>query len=178
MKANPLAPQARAIFQARFDRLMEALEQEVLAVKQDFNSRNLPYSTGALTAIRSRTAAMVGRMGSVAVDSVISAHKAGEIRFSECLESQLLDAFEDCFSVGYTKVLAAREGNDQEVLRALSNKAMHQDGGIADEANRVKIESQAILRQYYQEVRSKQKGLLSYLGDLLRLVLPFLFRGH
>lgn len=178
MENNLLMPQASAIFQARLGELIGSLELEFTRVKHQFNSRNLLYSTGTLMAIYARIDAAVLDMGKTATASAILAHKAGNHRFTEKLESDLLDAFESNFSLGYTKLSALRTGSAQAILDGLSNKKMHENDSILGEASRAKIEGQIALRQYYQEIRKSKKSPCSYFYDIARLVLPFLFKGH
>ena len=177
MESNLLMPQASAIFQVRLGELIGSLELEFTGIKQQFNSHNLLYSTGTLMAIYERIDAAVLDMGKTATESAILAYKAGSHRFTEKLESDLLDAFESNFSLGYTKLSALRTGSAQAILDGLSNKKMHENDNILGEASRAKIEGQIALRQYFQEVRKSQKSLYSYFYDIARLILPFL-KGH
>jgi len=174
MESNLLIPQASAIFQARLGELIGSLELAITGIKQQFNSRNLLYSTGTLMAIYERIDAAVIDMCKTATESVILAHKAGNHRFTENLEGDLLDAFESNFSLGYTKLSALRAGSAQAILNGLSNKTMHENDNILGEASRAKIEGQIALRHYFQEVRKSQKRLYSYFYDIARLILPFL----
>jgi len=178
MKSNPLVPQASAIFQVRLDELTGRLAFEITGIKQQFNSRNLLISTGTLMAIYEHIDAAVLYMGKTASESAILAHKSGNHRFSKNLESDLLDVFENNFSLGYTKLSALRIGSAQAILDGLSNKKMHESDSILCEASRAKIEGQIALRQYLQEVRRSQKSLSSYIYDIARFILPFLFKGH
>lgn len=178
MENNPLIPQASAIFQARLDELTDRLGLEITGIKQQFNSRSPLPSTGTLMAIYKHVDAAVLYMGKTATESAILAHKAGNHRFTKKLESDLLDAFESNFSLGYTKLSALRTGYAQPILDGLSNKKMHENDSILGEASRAKIEGQITLRQYFQEVRRAQKSLSSYGYDIARLILPFLFKGH
>lgn len=178
MKSNPLLPQASALFQVRLDELMSGLEREILGIKQQFNARNILISSGTLIGIYERIDVAVRDMGKTASDSSILAHKAGSHRFTNKLESDLLDAFETNFSLGYTKLRALRMGSTQAILDGLSNKKMHENNTILGEGGRAKIEGQIALRQYFQEVRRAQKNLYSYVYDIARLILPFLFKGH
>ena len=178
MESNLLMPQASAIFQAHLGKLIGSLELEITGIKQQFNSRNLLYSTGMLMTIYERIDAAVLNVGKTATESAILAHKAGNHRYTERLESDLLDAFENNFTLGYTKLSALRVGSAQVILDGLSNKKMHESDNIMCEASRAKIEGQIALRQYFQEVRKSQKSLYTYFYDIARLVLPFLFKGH
>ena len=177
MESNLLMPQASAIFQARLGELIGSLELAITGIKQQFNSRNPLYYTGTLMAIYERFDNAVLDMGKTATESAILAHKAGNHRFTEKLESDLLDAFESNYSLGFTKLSALRTGSAQAILHELSNKKMHENDNILCEASRAKIEGQIALRQYFQEVRKSQKSLYSYFYDVARLILPFL-KGH
>lgn len=178
MKSNLLVPQASAIFQARLDELTGRLEFEITGIKQQFNSRNLLISTGTLMAIYKHIDAAIIYMGKTATESAILAHKAGNHRFTKKLESDLLDVFECNFSLGYAKLSALRTGSAQSIMDGLSNKKMHENDSILGEAGRAKIEGQIALRQYFQEVRRSQKSLSSYIYDIARFIVPFLFKGH
>ena len=70
MESNPLIPQAAAIFQARLDELIDRLGLEITGIKQQFNARNLLFSTGTFMAICERIDAAVLYMGKTATESV------------------------------------------------------------------------------------------------------------
>lgn len=178
MDRNPLAPQASAIFDARLENLVGTLKRDVTRIKQDFNSRNVLISTGTLVAIFECMNAAIIDMASTATESAILAHKAGSYRFTVELEGQLLDAFEANFSRGYARLSSLRASSTQEIRDGLSNKKMHEDDNGFGEGAHAKIEGQLALRQYFQEVKRSQKSLYSYVYDIARVLLPFLFRGH
>jgi len=178
MESDPLVPQASALFQVRLSELIGKLELKITGIKQQFNSRNLLISTGTLMAIYECIDAAVLDMGKTATESAILAHKAGNHRFTDKLESDLLDAFEGNLSIGYTRLSALRTGSTQGILDGLSNKKMHENDNILSKASYTKIEGQIALRQYFQEVKRSRKSLYSYVYDIVRIILPFLFKGH
>ena len=174
---NQLTPQARAIFEGRLNELMAEIETDITQIKGLFNSRGLLYSSETVRKIYGRVDAAILDMGKVASESATLAYEAGNHRFSERLESNLLDVFEANFSLGYERLCAIRIGSTQPIRGSLANKQMHENDNFLGVAQRTKIEGQLVLRQYFQVLKRSRKRWYEHI-PLVGGILLWLLKQH
>ncbi len=173
MIKNRLTPQANEVFQARLQELVVGIERDITQIKQRYNSRNVLLSTGTVREIYGRIDVAISDMGKIASESAKLAYETGNHQFSTLLESELLDAFEANFSLGYERLHALRICSTQSIRDSLANKQMHEDDSAVDVARRTKIEGQLALRQYFQVLKRARKKWHAHIIDVAKLILPF-----
>ena len=177
MARNQLTPQASAVFQGRFENLLASIETDITQIKQQCNSRGLLFSSGTVREIYGRVDATISDLGKMASDSAKLAYEAGKHSFSENLESDLLDVFEDNFSLGYERLCAIRVSSTQSIRDSLLNKQMHESDNYLDMAQRATIEGQLELRQYFQLLKRSKKRWYEHIPFVAKLMLLF-FKLH
>ena len=108
MNDNMLRAQATAVFSAKLASTIDALNADILTIKQSYNGRGLPHSSMTVHDIYRRIDDSIYQLGAVAQESVIQAYEAGAHKVSRKLEAQLLDAFESCFAKGFANERSSR----------------------------------------------------------------------
>jgi len=177
MPHNQLTPQATAGFNARFDEILGGIEKDVLAITQHFNARGLLYCSERVQRIYQRIDEAIAEMRKAASESVRLAYEAGHHGFSESLESELLDAFEDNFSSGFQRLCAVRIGATQPIRDGLSNKQMLENDEHLRVARRAQIQGQLELRQYFQALKRTRKHWYEHIPFVAKLAI-WLFKSH
>jgi hypothetical protein len=177
MPDNPLTPQATAAFNARLDEIIGEIETDVLAIRQHFNARGLPYYSETVQKIYQRIDEAIAEVGKAASESARLAYEAGHHNFSENLEGELLNAFEGNFSSGFQRLCAVRISASQPIRDGLSNKQMLENDEHMKVARRAQIQGQLVLRQYFQTIKRARKRWYEHIPFFAKLAL-WLFKLH
>ena len=168
--SNELTPQARAVFTARLDEIAGEVAKDALAVRQYFNGRGLLCSSETVLKIYQCVDAAVPKMGKAAAESARLSYEAGDHRFSEALETDLLDAFEGNFASGLQRLSAMRAHETQHIQDSLSNRQMLQNNDQLSAAERARIDGQIELRRYFQGLKRARRRWYEHVPVLAKLV--------
>ncbi len=177
MERNPLVPQATAAFIARLDVIFSEITRDALSIKQHFNNRGLPFYSEAVWKIYQRVDEAMVEMGKAASESARLAYEAGHHDFSVSLESELLDAFESNFALGFQKLCDVRISETQHIRDGLSNKQMLENNEHLQVAQRSQVTGQLELRQYFQALKRARKRWYEHIPSVAKLAI-WLFKSH
>lgn len=177
MTHTPLSPQATAAFNARLDEIIGVAEIDILAIKQNFNARELLYYSETVQKIYHRIDEAITETGRAASECAQHAYEAGHHSYSENLESELLDTFERNFSSGYQRLCAVRINSSQPIRDGLSNKKLLENDEYLKVIQHAQIQGQLVLRQYFQVLKRARKRWYEYIPFFARLVI-WLFKPH
>lgn len=157
MIGSRLTPQASAAFNACLDEMLTEIDKDILEIKQRYSARGILMSSQTVFEIYQLIDKAISATGRVASESARLAYEVGNHRFSELLESELLDVFETNFSRGYQRLCAIRIGSTQPIRDGLGNKQMFEYDEHLQVAQRAQVHGQLELRQYFQSLKRARK---------------------
>ena len=177
MTENRLTPQSQRAFAALLDEIVGRLAKDVLSVKQRMNERGILPSSQTVWEIYQCVDAAITEMGKAAAESARLSYEAGHHKYSAALESELLDAFEHNFSLGFERLSAVRASEAQVIARGLQNLKMLESTEHLEVGKRAQTTGQLELRQYFQTLKRGRKRWYEYI-PLVAQIAMWLSKGH
>jgi len=168
---NKIQPQAKALFDARFGEQFHAAQRGINKIKADCNERGLLVSSITVRQIFEYIEAGIAEMAGLAEKCVVLSFEAGRIKVNDDLLRDLLDSFDINFASGYTQLVALAESETSHIRQGLTNSSFLEWGRLPEVMNLAKINAQANLRKYYQDLKRREKRWYEYLpvaGTVLR----------
>lgn len=177
MTENRLTPQSQCAFADRLDEIVGRLAKDVLSVKQRMNERENLMSSQTVWDIYQCVDAAIIEMGKAAAQSARLSYEAGHHKYSAGLESELLDAFEHNFSLGFERLSAIHSSEAQAIARGLQNQKMLESIEHLEVGKRAQTNGQLELRQYFQTLKRGRKRWYEYI-PLIAQIAMWLSKGH
>jgi len=159
------------------EEIIGGVTKDALEIKQYFNGRGLLYCSETVLKIYQCIDTAIVEMGKAATESARLAFETGRHSFSDNLESELLDAFEGNFALGFQRLCAIRIGQTQPIRDGLSNKQMLENSEHLQVAHRAQVHGQIELRRYFQALKRARKRWYEHIPLVAKLAI-WLFKQH